>query len=86
MLKAATGRDDNVPRLQLDALGRYASWTSIFLYKVHTQVNELKHDPQGVRHGRLVSYADALAAACDLLDLIEAWAGRVDKVLHIHFQ
>lgn len=44
------------------------------LYKVHSQVNELKHEPQGVYHGRLVTYEDALSAACDLLDLIEAWA------------
>ena len=63
-----------MPVLQFDAVGRYPGWNSIFLYKVHTQVNELKHDPQGVHHGRLVSYSDALNAACDLLDFIEAWA------------
>jgi hypothetical protein len=74
ILKVATGTVDTVPPLQLAALDRYAGWNSILLYKVHTQVNGLKHDPQGVQHGRLVSYADALTAACDLLDLIEAWA------------
>jgi hypothetical protein len=74
ILKVVTGAVDAVPPLQFKALGLYARWNSIRLYKVHTQVNELKHDPQGVHHGRLVSYADALNAACDLLDLIESWA------------
>jgi len=73
ILKVATGTDGRVPALQLDALRRYVGWNSIRLYKIHNQVNELKHEPQGVYHGRLVSYDDALTAACDLLDLIEAW-------------
>ena len=73
ILKVATSTDGHVPTLQLEALGRYAGWNSIRLYKVHNQVNELKHEPQGVYHGRLVSYDDAVTAACDLLDLIEAW-------------
>jgi len=73
ILKVATGTNGPVPLLQLDALGRYAGWNSIRLYKIHNQVNELKHEPQGVYHGRFVSYDDALTAACDLLDLIEAW-------------
>ena len=67
------GRDD-VPTLQVAALDRYAGWNSIRLHKVHSQVNEIKHQPQGVYHGRLVTYDDALTAACDLLDFIEAWA------------
>jgi hypothetical protein len=64
---------DDVPKLQSAAIVRYAGWNSIRLNKVYSQVNELKHDPQGVYHGRLVTYQDALTAACDLLDLIEAW-------------
>ena len=63
----------DVPTLQSAAIARYAGWNSIRLHKVNSQVNELKHDPQGVYHGRLVTYQDALTAACDLLDLIEAW-------------
>lgn len=50
----------------------HPSWTSAELSKVHDQVNELKHDPRGIYHGRAVTYAEALAAACELLDLIEA--------------
>src|ERR1700733_14402729 len=72
-IKIKPGAHGSVPALQLDALRRYASWNSIRLYKIHNQVNELKHEPRGVYHGRLVSYDDALTAACDLLDLIEAW-------------
>ena len=68
-----TGRND-VPTLQTAVIARYPGWNSIRLHKVHSQVNELKHEPQGVYHGRLVTYEDALTAACDLLDLIEAWA------------
>jgi len=36
-------------------------------------VNKLKHEPQGVYCGRLVTYWDVLTATGDLLDLIEAW-------------
>ena len=68
-----TGRND-VPTLQTAVIARYPGWNSIRLHKVHSQVNELKHEPQGVYHGRLVTYEDALTAACDLLDLIEVWA------------
>src|ERR1700728_347097 len=44
ILKVATGVDGNVPALQAAALGRYPNWNSIRLYKVHSQVNELKHE------------------------------------------
>ena len=73
-VSATGGGRDDVPTLQVAALARYTGWTSIRLHKVHSQVNELKHEPQGVYRGRLVSYEDALNAACDLLDFIEAWA------------
>lgn len=73
ILKVATGAAGYVPTLQTAALARYPNWNSIRLNKVHSQVNELKHEPQGVYHGRLVTYEDALTAACDLLDLIEVW-------------
>ena len=68
-----TGSKDDVPTLQTEALLRFGSWNSIKLHKVHSQVNELKHQPQGVYSGRLVTYQEALTAIGDLLDLIEAW-------------
>jgi hypothetical protein len=74
ILKVATGAAGYVPALQAAGLASYPNWNSIRLFKVHSQVNELKHEPQGVYHGRLVTYEDALTATCDLLDLIEAWA------------
>jgi hypothetical protein len=72
---AAPAKGD-VPTLQSVALARYAGWNSIRLDKVHSQVNELKHDPRGVYRGRLVRYREALTAAGDLLDLIEAWTAK----------
>jgi hypothetical protein len=75
ILKVVTGRPTGyVPALQPVALARYPGWNSANLNTVHGQVNELKHEPQGIYHGRTVTYAEALKAACDLLDLIEAWA------------
>jgi hypothetical protein len=74
LLKVITGGNGYVPALQPTASARYPHWDSTQLSKVHSQVNELKHDPRGVYHGRSVTYAEALTAACDLLDLIEAWA------------
>ena len=73
ILQIVTGKDGNVPDLQTEALSLFGHWMSIRLHKVYSQVNELKHDPQGVFRGRLVSYEEALRAAGDLLDLIEAW-------------
>jgi len=76
ILKIVVGpaRKDDVPTLQTDALGRFGSWNSIKLHKVHSQVNDLKHEPQGIYSGRLVTYEEALTATDELLNLIEAWA------------
>lgn len=74
ILKVITGGNGFVPALLPTATARYPNWDNTQLSKVHSQVNELKHDPQGVYHGRTVTYEEALTAACDLLDLIEAWA------------
>jgi hypothetical protein len=74
MLKVITGANGYVPALLPTARTRYPNWDSTQLSKVHSQVNELKHNPQGVYHGRTVTYEEALTAACDLLDFIEAWA------------
>jgi hypothetical protein len=74
ILKVITGVNGYVPVLQPIAFGRYPNWRTDRLGKVHSQVNELKHEPDGVYHGRTVTYDEALGAAGDLLDLIEAWA------------
>jgi hypothetical protein len=74
MLKVITGANGYVPALLPTARAHYPNWDNTQLSKVHSQVNELKHEPHGVYHGRTVTYDEALTAACDLLDLIEAWA------------
>jgi hypothetical protein len=73
ILQIVVGKDGNVPTLQGEALTLYGHWVSIKLHKVYIQVNELKHDPQGIYDGRLVTYQEALTAIGDLLDLVEAW-------------
>ena len=73
ILKIVVGKDGNVPTLQSEAIGRHGQWMSIKLHKVYSQVNEMKHESQGVYAGRLVTYQEALTATGDLLDLIEAW-------------
>jgi hypothetical protein len=73
ILQIVVGKDGNVPSLQSEAIGRHGLWMSIKLHKVYSQVNELKHESQGVYAGRLVTYHEALTATGDLLDLIEAW-------------
>jgi hypothetical protein len=73
LLQIVVGKDGNVPALQTEAIRLHDHWMSITLHKVYSQVNELKHEPQGIYDGRLVTYREALAAVGDLLDLVEAW-------------
>src|SRR5581483_6100053 len=63
ILKVITGAKGYVPALQPTALARYPNWRTDRLAKVHIQVNELKHEPHGVYHGRTVTYEEALGAA-----------------------
>jgi hypothetical protein len=62
-------------KLQTDAL--YATWTGhpwafTNLQQVHTEVNKLKHDGDGLGAGRDARYAQALDAVDELLNLLEA--------------
>jgi hypothetical protein len=41
-------------------------------YRVYAEVNFLKHDPKGRAEGRDTSFADALAALGEILDLVES--------------
>lgn len=38
-------------------------------YRVHNEVNSLKHDPPGLAKGRDVAMADAIAAVTEVMDL-----------------
>jgi hypothetical protein len=73
ILQIVTGKDGNVPDLQTEALSLFGHWMSIRLHKAYSQVNELKHEPQGIYYARLVSYREGLDAIGDLLDLTGAW-------------
>lgn len=73
ILKIVVGKSAYAPTLRIDAQRLYPSWTSDELALVHSQVNDLKHTPRGIHDRRTVTYAVALAAVSELLDLIEAW-------------
>jgi hypothetical protein len=49
-------------------------WTSTNLAKLHREVNELKHTPDGIYQGRDIQFSEATSAVDELLTLIEAWA------------
>lgn len=54
----------------------YPQRSSEKLAIVHSQVNGLKHTPRGLHDQRTVTYAIALAAVGELLELIEASVGK----------
>lgn len=72
-LKVITSQNHNVPTLRAVAQRLYPTWTSNNLHLVHSQVNNLKHTPRGVHDQRSVTYAIAVSAISELLDLIDAW-------------
>lgn len=73
ILKTIVGKDAYVPVLRPIVQALYPGWASVKLDLVHSQVNDLKHTPRGIHDQRTVTYSDAVAAAGELLDLIEAW-------------
>jgi hypothetical protein len=48
------------------------AWSNTNIHRLHEEVNDLKHTPEGLYGGRDVAYADAVAAVAELLDLLEA--------------
>jgi hypothetical protein len=49
------------------------SWSNTNIDRLHHEVNDLKHSPQGLYGGRNVAYAVAAAAVDQWLQLFEAW-------------
>jgi hypothetical protein len=49
------------------------SWSNTNINRLHGEVNDLKHTPQGLYGGRNVTYPQAVAAVDELLELFEAW-------------
>ncbi len=74
VLKIIIGTEEHVPALRKKAKSRFSGWQHGKLDLVHSQVNDLKHTPRGVHDQRTVTYADAVTAAGQLLDLIQASA------------
>lgn len=74
VLKIIVGGNDHVPVLVPKARRLFAQWTNSKLAIIHREVNDLKHTPRGVHDQRMVTYDDAVAAAGELLSLIEQWA------------
>ena len=82
-LKIVTG--EIRPRIYVDELLKkldpiYRGWTgkpwlSSNIHRLHDEVNDLKHTPQGLYGGRSVVYAEAVAAVDELLQLFESWPG-----------
>jgi hypothetical protein len=62
--------------LRIEAQALHLRWSSENLPIVHSQVNDLKHTPRGLHDQRTVTYAIALAAVGELLELIESSAGK----------
>jgi hypothetical protein len=76
VLKIIVGKSAYAPALRIEAQALYPRWSSENLPIVHSQVNDLKHTPRGLHDQRTVTYAIALAAVGELLELIEASAGK----------
>jgi hypothetical protein len=76
VLKIIVGKSAYAPALRIEAQALYPRWSSENLPIVHSQVNDLKHTPRGLHDQRTVTYAIALAALGELLELIEASAGK----------
>lgn len=67
--------DDLLP----DVEPRFPNWKHDHLTAVHNEVNLLKHERGGIYATRRVSFDDAVLAAQELLDLLEAWIGGTAK-------
>ena len=72
------GTKDGVWDLLPKVEARYQSWTNAAwssgcIRDVHSQVKFLKHEPQGMYHGRTATFADAVGGIGELLELVEGW-------------
>ncbi len=58
---------------RLTAIGATTPLSNTNIHRLHGEVNDLKHTPQGLYGGRNVTYPQAVAAVDELLELFEAW-------------
>jgi hypothetical protein len=78
-LKIVTGNENK--RLYVDGLlpsaqALFPHWLKANLMKIHEQVNDLKHTPDGIYGGRDVRFDEGVSALVELMNLIEAWEHR----------
>ncbi len=84
LLKVVSGQpatQDFVGTLRPKVEALYKQWTKVdwssnSVQAIHTEVNTLKHTPQGVHSGRTATFEDAVAGIDELLNLVEAWSKR----------
>lgn len=84
LLKLVAGEPetrDNVRTILSKVETRYRSWTNAEwssgrIHIVNSEVNTLKHTPQGVHDRRTATFADAVGGIGELLELVEAWRNR----------
>ena len=55
-----------------DRLGKYIGDRTNFTPEVHREVNRIKHDVEGILHGRKVNFEDALTSLDDLTNAMLA--------------
>jgi len=82
-LKIVTGKEHEKNEIYIGTLRPIAEslfqnwenrgWTNTNLAKLHKEVNELKHMPDGIYQGRDVQFTEAVGALDELLTLIESW-------------
>lgn len=82
-LKIVTGKEHEKKDIYIGTLRPIAEslfhnwenrgWTNTNLAKLHKEVNELKHAPDGIYQGRDIQFTEAVSALDELLTLIESW-------------
>ena len=78
MTRQMIGDDKHSNSLISRAKNKYKAWTGrtwsdVSIRKVHREVNGLKHTSAGIYWGRDVNETEAILAAKELLELLEAW-------------
>lgn len=72
------GRENDPNSLISKAKERYqawknSAWENTNIHEIHQQVNQLKHQAEGSYYGRTVNEDQAMSAARELLEFLEAW-------------
>jgi hypothetical protein len=84
VLKLVTGKSGEVGVLRPEAENLHEQWNSAAwqnqnVKEIHGQATDLKHGRRGIYEGRRknAGFENALLGVGELLDLIEAWSGKI---------